>query len=224
MILRSTSSKIVITTATGADVDYHFTYSDLTTEATDGSSYGKITTATNTDVVVAPSASTGRMILEALITNIDSTAQTVTVLLDVSGTTYRLHKTSLAAGETLQYVKGNGWHRYTASGELAVTVGTGGGGGTDLTPVIHNTDTDIVATKNTAIYIPPSTFTGTHTIDISDLDTDGDRLEIYNHDSGGFLFFIGGTQVYDYENLYDIDAPIPTGSTKIFRIDSKNVT
>ena len=217
MILRSTSSKIVITTATSADVDYHFTYSDLTTEATDGSSQGKITTATDTDAVAAPAASTGRIILEGLITNVDTTTQTVTVSIDISGTKYRLYKTALAAGETLQYVKGAGF-------VVQTVVNVTGGGGTDLTPVIHNTDTDIVATKNTAIYIPSGTFTGTHTIDISDLDTDGDRLEIYNHDSSGNLKFISGTVVYDYESIYDIEAPIPTGSTKIFRIDSKNVT
>ena len=218
MILRSTSSKIVITTATAADVDYHFTYSDLTTEATDGSSQGKITTATDTDAVAAPASSTSRIILEGLITNIDTTTQTVTVSLDISGTKYRLYKTALAAGETLQYVKGIGFVVQTV-----VNV-TGGGGGTDLTPVIHNTDTDIVATKNTAIYIPSGTFTGTRTIDISDLDTDGDRLEIYNHDSGGNLFWEGTTEVYVYEALAAVDIPIATGSVKIIRIGGKNLT
>jgi len=219
MILRSTSSKIVITTATSADVDYHFTYSDLTTEATDGSSQGKITTATDTDAVAAPSASTSRIVLEGLITNIDSTTQTVTVSIDISGTKYRLYKTSLAAGETLQYVKGVGF-------VVQTIVNVTGGGGTDLTPVIHNTDTDIVATKNTAIYIPSGTFTGTKTIDISALDTDGDRLEIYNHDSSGNLRWADGTEVYVYEAMINlVETPtIPTGSVKIIRIDNKNLT
>jgi hypothetical protein len=121
-----------------------------------------------------------------------------------------------------------GWKKTLITGELVVTAPTvevtGGGGGTDLTPVIHNTDTDIVATKNTAIYIPSGTFTGTRTIDISDLDTDGDRLEIYNHDSSGNLFWEGTTEVYLYEALVAVDLPIPTGSVKIIRIDNKNLT
>lgn len=106
------------------------------------------------------------------------------------------------------------------AGDLAIV-----SGGSGLTTVIHNEDTNIVALKNTAIYIPSGTFiTTARTINISSLNTDGDRLEIYNHDSSGRLFFADATQLYVYEALWDTRLPIATGSIKIIRINNKNLT
>ena len=149
--------------------------------------------------------------------------------LDVSGEQVVSPELELADLEFAEYVSNAGWKVYKSNGQLKVqsttiTVESSGGGGTDLTPVIHSTDTNIVATKNTAIYIPAGTLTANRTIDISDLDTDGDRLEIYNHDTSGNLFWEGSTEVYVYEALYPVDTAIPTGSIKIIRIDNKNLT
>lgn len=228
MTLRATDESIRLITSGTSAVDYTCSYADLTAEANGGNQQGQVTAATTTTIVSSFSGSEDeRLILEINLHNAGGSNQTITVLHTKAGTDRRWFRCLLKPNETAIYSKGEGWKRYNEEGELyvvapSITVESSGGGG--LTPVIHSTDTNIVATKNTAIYIPSGTLTANRTIDISDLDTDGDRLEIYNHDTSGNLFWEGSTEVYVYETLYPVDTAIPTGSVKIIRIDNKNLT
>lgn len=126
MILKATTETIKVITSTGADVDYVVSYADLTTEANDSTSFGKITTATTTTILAAPAASTQRMVLTLSLVNIEaSTDENVTIYIDNSGTTYRVFKGDILRGEQLLYVKGEGWKRYNVEGKLIFVGDTG---------------------------------------------------------------------------------------------------
>ena len=123
-ITLDTTSKIFeLTTSSTADTDYFVSWVDMTTSAfTPGASQGTINTAGTTVLVTAPAASTQRGIKAVSVFNRHaSTAQTVTVKVDVSGTEYCLFKATLLAGESLQWTDGADWQTFDATGELKVT-------------------------------------------------------------------------------------------------------
>ncbi len=122
-ITLDTTSKIFeLTTSSTADTDYFVSWVDMTTSAfTPGASQGTINTAGTTVLVAAPAASTQRGIKTVSVFNRHaSTAQTVTVKIDVSGTEYSLFKATLMAGESLQWSDGNEWCVYDATGDKKV--------------------------------------------------------------------------------------------------------
>lgn len=102
-----------LVTSSTADIDYQVNFVDVvpTTSATPDTSEGKITTATTTTIVSAPASSTTRQIKSISIRNRHaSTANTVSVKKDISGTEYLLTAdVVLQAGEVLTYEDGVGW-------------------------------------------------------------------------------------------------------------------
>ena len=120
--LDTTSKTFELTTSSTADTDYFVSWVDMTTSAfTPGASQGTINTAGTTVLVAAPAASTQRGIKAVSVFNRHaSTAQTVTVKIDVSGTEYSLFKATLMAGESLQWSDGNEWAVYDATGDKKV--------------------------------------------------------------------------------------------------------
>jgi len=123
IILKATTEILEITTGFAADIDYSISYADIsTTTFLPSSSEGKIVTATTATVLAAPAASTQRQVKLISITNRHaSTTNNVRVKKDISGTEYYLTPAStLLAGETMQYIDGQGWKFYTSTGSLKV--------------------------------------------------------------------------------------------------------
>lgn len=120
IILAATTDKIQLTTSAAATIDVHASYVDASTAdppvVTDVNRQNTaITTATTTDIVAAPGASTTRNVKALHIRNKHaSTACDVTVIFDQNGTDFEIHKASLAAGEALEYVDGVGFFEITA--------------------------------------------------------------------------------------------------------------
>jgi hypothetical protein len=111
--LAATTDKLQVTTDAAQNVDVHASWGDISgTTVSFGKTNTAITTATTTDVVAAPGASTVRNIKTLHIRNKGSAAVTITVIFDQNGTDFELHKESLGAGEALSYVEGIGFFRY----------------------------------------------------------------------------------------------------------------
>lgn len=103
LLLTSTSDKIQIVTAQASDIDVHADWIDLASGATTpGRTNTSITTATTTDVVAAPAASTVRNVKSLYIGNAHaSTACTVTIQHTDGTTVIELEKVTLLAGERI---------------------------------------------------------------------------------------------------------------------------
>jgi len=109
--LVATTDKLQLISSAAVSTDVHASYADLLAGAvTPGRQNTAITTATTTDVVAAPAASTVRNVKTLHIRNKHATsALDVTVVFDQNGTDYELHKETLRAGESLEYVEGIGF-------------------------------------------------------------------------------------------------------------------
>jgi hypothetical protein len=152
LILTNTTDKIQVTTGTAADVDVHASWSDAPTpiltssSVTPGRTNTAITTATTTDVVAAPAASTVRNVKTLHIFNKDTADTTdVTVIYDQSGTDFTIHKATLAPGEALEYVEGIGWYEIAAS-----TAAISSAAATTSTIASHSADTYYLGMSCTA--------------------------------------------------------------------------
>lgn len=109
IILASTSAKIQVTTGTAKTIDVHASWVDWSTTALAGCTNTAITTATTTDVVAPPAASTQRNVKTLHIRNKDATSCDVTVKHTDGTTNVELLKLTLQAGDQLQYVDGLGF-------------------------------------------------------------------------------------------------------------------
>ncbi len=88
---------------------------------TPGSSTVLTNGATPVDWVTSPAASTQRVLANLAVYNNDTDPQTVTIMVDVSGTDYILVVRTLPAGSTLEYSQDSGWGVFPepSSGSLA---------------------------------------------------------------------------------------------------------
>lgn len=122
ILLINTTSKLQITTASTGTADIYACYVDAssTTLTPSGGGVGAIepTTATTTDLVGSPAASTFRNVKTINIRNTHaSNTNTYNVLhADSAGLTLTLHSVALAAGEMCTYVEGMGWSIIGADG------------------------------------------------------------------------------------------------------------
>lgn len=99
-IYTSTDALELVTSA-ACTLDVVISYVDYTSSAaTPGAQVTAITTATTTTVLSAPAASTQRQVKRLNARNKSTTACTVTMQRDVSGTNYELYSTSLGADDT----------------------------------------------------------------------------------------------------------------------------
>lgn len=114
------TDKIQLVTSAAVTVDVHATYMDLLSGAvTPGRQNTAVTTATTTDIVAAPAASTYRNVVELLVRNKHaSTSVDVTVVHDLSATDAELFKVTLLAGQTLEYKEGVGFFVPTSTAKL----------------------------------------------------------------------------------------------------------
>lgn len=218
MILKATTETIKVITSTGADVDYVVSYSDLTTEANDSTSFGKITTATTTTILAAPAASTQRMVLTLSLVNIEaSTDENVTIYIDNSGTTYRVFKGDILRGEQLLYVKGEGWKRYNVEGKLIFVGDTGASGAGSATTWATYGDADHTSADDEGYDIQAADITGAHNEDVSGITT---YCEFMNGQDTYDITFVGET-VYMSGGLETIDKLPTLGHTTLRRINGK---
>lgn len=111
ILLASTSDLLRVTTSAAVAVDVHASFIDFDASTqTPGRTNTAITTATTTNIVASPAASTFRTIKTVSIRNKHaSTSQDVTVI-HIDGTTaVEKIKVTLLAGDAVHYDEHNGW-------------------------------------------------------------------------------------------------------------------
>lgn len=97
------------------------------TTFTEKSNDGALNGTTAVAVVVAPATGTRRIIKSLSVSNCDSASVQIVVQLNSGGTTRQLFKQTLSVGDTFSLD-----HTVDINGNTKVTVGTGGGGSTDV--------------------------------------------------------------------------------------------
>jgi hypothetical protein len=156
-------------------------YSDHTTSAyTGGTQRTALNSTTAVDICDAPGADTVRDIDFLSVYNKDTSAVTITIMVDVSSTDYEQVKVTLSAGDTLQYVHGMGWRVTNTAGEVKMglssaalytkTSGTATASQTSITGLSYTVgyievfvngvklaDSDITATNGTSVTVPAMT-------------------------------------------------------------------
>jgi hypothetical protein len=130
LLLAATTDKIQITTSAATNVDVHASYVDLNgTTVTPDKQNTAITTATTTDVVASPAASTKRNVKSMAVRNkSSSTSNDVTVIFDQNGTDFELIKVTLGPGEELCYfddigfvvIDANGFQKMATGGDSRI--------------------------------------------------------------------------------------------------------
>lgn len=117
ILLTATTHALELQTSSSSSTDWTCSYVDMDASATTpGSAQGNVASATTTIIAAAPAASTQRQIKHVSVVNKNTSSQTITIKKDVSGTEYTLFRATLASNEAAQYVDGDGWVTFDASG------------------------------------------------------------------------------------------------------------
>ena len=157
--LTNTSSKLQAVTTTTANIDVSASYMDYNgTTVSPGGLLSKITTATTTDIIGVPGASTTRNVKGLMVANIHaSTSNTVTIQQTDGTNTVELWSGTLLAGEQVEYVDGSGFIKYNSNGINGG--GSNGTNGTNGTGTVTFTTTE-VNISNTPVRTGKFTITG----------------------------------------------------------------
>ncbi len=128
LLLTATTDKFQLVTSSAAQVDVHASYMDLNgTTVTPGRQNTSISSATTTDIVASPGASTTRNVKELLLHNCSTTtANTVSLLFNQNATVYDFVDKTLRPGETYAYTEGAGWVLLTGGSPPAPNYSTAG--------------------------------------------------------------------------------------------------
>jgi len=119
LLLCLTTDKLQFTTSAAVTVDVHASFVDLSgTTVTPGKQNTAITTATTTDIVAAPGASTVRNIQTITARNKGSGNVDVTLVFNQNGTSFELHKVTLLPGQALAFLDGVGFIVLPATGSI----------------------------------------------------------------------------------------------------------
>lgn len=115
-----TTDKLQVIHGTTSTLDVHVSFVDYNgTTVVPGKQNTALTTAATTDVCAAPASSTYRNVKSINIRNKDaSIPTTVLVQFNANATICELYKTTVRAGECLQYVEGVGWFLLTDTTSL----------------------------------------------------------------------------------------------------------
>jgi hypothetical protein len=127
LLLTSTSDKIQVVSSSTAPLEIHATYLDNDgTTITPDRDNTEVTTATTTDVVSSPVAATYRNVKSLHIRNAHgSTSNTVTVRHTDGTTAVDIFSTTLAAGESIQYLDGVGFQVLASTGAVKTSQNQG---------------------------------------------------------------------------------------------------
>lgn len=121
LLLASTSDKLRLTTGSALATAVHASYVDAASGTiTPGRQNTAISTATTTDIVSAPGASTYRAIKSVSIRNTSPSANVLTAIHTDGTTACELISASIPAGGTLHYDDAFGWSVHGPAGRLYV--------------------------------------------------------------------------------------------------------
>jgi len=123
ILLKATNETLQMIVTTAANIDFSVSYADITTTSFLPSSNEGSVVAGTQSILAAPAASTQRQTKLITISNRHvSLSNTVVVQKLIASTTYNLTPTvTLLAGETMQYMDGQGWMYYSATGAIKST-------------------------------------------------------------------------------------------------------
>lgn len=129
LLLTSTSDKIQLITGSAGDVDVHATWVDSTgtPPVTPGrTNTVAIVTATTTDVVASPAASTARNVQSLVIRNAHASVNNAVTVRHTDGTNAAdVFKATLGPDEVLQFLDGVGFRVLTSTGALKTSQNQG---------------------------------------------------------------------------------------------------
>lgn len=197
ILLTATTHTLELGTSSSAQVDWTVGYVDLasTSLVAPGSDAGSVSSATETTIVAAPSSSQQRKVQFISLVNVSTTtANTVTIQKDISGTERIIHTATLQPGDKLQYLDGQGFVVSDQGGRIKTTSGyetgyTGrtesffkvGAGATEAAGVRYLQARD---TGNPGVWAPGSPGLNGRTCDGTDTANDGGCLPYSNADTG----------------------------------------
>lgn len=123
LLLTSTSDKLQIITTAAGQIDVHASYVDLASGVvTAGRLNTRIATATTTDVVASPAASTTRNVKNLKVGNNHATVTNTVTLQHTDGTNVIiLEQATLAPGERMGYEEGTGIRVFDSAGKEKIT-------------------------------------------------------------------------------------------------------
>jgi len=124
LLLEGANDKYQLVTSGAANVDVIASFVDWLAGAVTPKSpqVTNITTATTTDIVAAPAASTVRSVTQLTIRNKHASVATdVTVVLDRSATDYEIKKVTLQPGEELHYTEATGFFQFAPVPKMNMT-------------------------------------------------------------------------------------------------------
>ena len=120
LVLDTTTKKVQVALASAVaatQLDFFASWRDVTTTTYGpGSNDGITNNSTDVDMIVAPAASTQRVIDFISLFNKDTAFAVPTIKIDISGTERTLWKGRLNTGEMVTYTDGVGWTKYNALG------------------------------------------------------------------------------------------------------------
>lgn len=127
LLLTSTSDKIQVVTASAVAMEVHASWVDNASGTiTPGRTNTEITTATTTDIVASPGASTQRNIQTLIVRNNHASSSNDTIIRHTDGTTaVDIFRTTLAFGEAIQFIDGVGFQVLANSGAVKTSQNQG---------------------------------------------------------------------------------------------------
>lgn len=128
ILLASTTDKLQLITSAAGQVDVHASWADVSgTTVTVGRTNSRIATATTTDIVAAPAASTSRNIKRYMAANNSGSVSNTVTIQHTDGTNViPLESFTLAPGERCSYNEVMGLRVFDATGNLKVSVTSAG--------------------------------------------------------------------------------------------------
>lgn len=127
ILLTSTADVLQLVTSTAAAVEVHASWVDEDgTVITPGRQNTAISAAATTIVVPSPAASTRRNVQTLLVRNVDAALSVIATARHTDGATpARPYAATLAPGELLQFVDGDGWAAFDAQGRRKTSTSSG---------------------------------------------------------------------------------------------------
>jgi hypothetical protein len=152
--LTSTSDKVQVVTGSAVTIDVHASWVDNASGViTPGRTNSAITTATTTDIVPAPAASTQRNVKTISIRNKHATLQCVVTVKHTDGTTAaEIISTTLLPNEELIYTDSDGWTHMQNTVPVSPFINGFRLTGVTLTPVMTADSTSL-----STVYLTPYT-------------------------------------------------------------------
>jgi len=119
LTLEGATDALELVTTTAASTDYQVSWSNVTATAltTPGTTKGNVASATTTTILAAPAGSNFRHVRGIKVRNVSTTtAQGVTIQVDVSATNRLVYAASLAPGESMSMTEDGEWTLYDSLG------------------------------------------------------------------------------------------------------------